>query len=69
MSDKDSFEEQNITNLIEFYKAELKLVLEGASIDGIFTKVELRRLRGKGVLDFSHPSWFITDKAKEILCL
>ena len=31
MSDKDSFEEQNITNLIEFYKAELKLVLEGAA--------------------------------------
>ncbi len=68
MSDKDSFEEQNITNVIEFYKAELRLVLEGASIDEVFTKVELRRLRGKGVLDFSYPSWFITDKAKEILC-
>ena len=69
MSDKDSFEAQNITNLIVFYKAELKLVLEGASVDEVFTKVELRRLRGKGVFDFSHPSWFITDKAKEILCL
>ncbi len=69
MSDKDSFEVQNITNIIEFYKSELMLVLEGASIDEIFTKVERRRLRGKGVLDFNHPSWFITDKAKEILCL
>ncbi len=69
MSDKDSFEAQNITNIIEFYKAELKLVLEGASVDEVFTKVERRRLRGKGVLDFSYPIWFITDKAKQILCL
>ena len=68
MSDKDSLEKQNITNLIEFYKAELMLVLEGASADEVFNESERKRLRSKGVLGFMYPSWFITDRAKEILC-
>jgi hypothetical protein len=68
MSDKDSLEEQNMTNLIEYYEAELRLVLEGASVDEVFNASDRKRLRDKGVLGFSHPSWFITNKAKEILC-
>ncbi len=68
MSDKDSLEKQSITNLIEFYKAELRLVLEGTSVEEVFNKVERRRLRSKGVLGFMYPSWFITDEAKETLC-
>ena len=67
MSDKDFLEKQNITNLIEFYKAELRLVLEGTSVEEVFNKVERRRLRSKGVLGFRHNSWFITEKIKEIL--
>ena len=69
MSDKDSFERQNITNLIEFYEAELKQVLEGESVDEVFDKVERKRLRGSGVLGYRSPDpgWFITKKAKEIL--
>ena len=69
MSDDDSLEKQNIANLIEFYKAELKQVLEGVSVDEVFDKVERRRLRGSGVLGYSSPDpgWFITKKAKEIL--
>ena len=67
MSDKVSFEKQNIVNLIAFYEAELKLVLEGASIDEVFNVSERKKLRGKGILGFRHLSWFITDKAKEIL--
>ena len=35
MSDDDSLEKQNIANLIEFYKAELKQVIEGASAEEI----------------------------------
>ena len=68
MSDKDSLEEQNITNLIEFYEAELRLVLEGASVDEVFNASERKKLRSQGVLGFGHPDWFITKKAKEILC-
>ncbi len=70
MSDKDSFEKQNITNLIEFYKAELRLVLEGTSAEEVFNKKERRRLRVNGILGYSSldPRWFITEKAKETLC-
>ncbi len=67
MSDKDSLEEQNITNLIEFYEAELRLVLAGASVDEVFNASDRKRLRDKGILGFNHPSWFITETAKEIL--
>jgi len=35
MSNNDSLVKQNITNLIEFYKAELKQVIEGASAEEI----------------------------------
>ncbi len=67
MSDVESLEEQNIINIIVFYKAELKLILEGAPIDEVFNDSERRRLRGKGILGFIHPDWFITSKAKAIL--
>ena len=69
MSDKDSLEKQNITNLIEFYKAELRLVLEGASLEEVFNAKERRRLRVNGILGYRFPDlgWFITEKAKEIL--
>ena len=69
MSDKDSLEKQNNANLIEFYKAELRLVLEGASAEEVFNEKERRRLRVNGVLGYSFPDpgWFITEKAKEIL--
>jgi len=67
MSDLDSLEKQNIANLIEFYKVELRLVLEGTSVEEVFNESERKQLRSKGVLGFMHPSWFITEKAKEIL--
>jgi hypothetical protein len=69
MSDKDSLEKQNITNLIEFYEAELRLVLEGTSAEEVFNKKERRRLRVKGILGYNYSDlgWFITVKAKEIL--
>jgi len=68
MSNEESFEDQNIVNRIGFYERELRLVLDGASVDEVFNKYERKRLRGQGILDYSHPRWFITDKAKEILC-
>jgi hypothetical protein len=67
MSDKASLEEQNITNLIEFYEAELRKVIEGASVEEVFNSSERMKLRNKGILGFSHPDWFLTVKAKEIL--
>ncbi len=67
MSDKDYLEKQNIVNLIEFYEAELRLVLEGAPVDEVFNASDRKRLRDKDILGFSHPSWFITKRAKEIL--
>jgi hypothetical protein len=67
MSDKDSLEEQNLTNLIEFYEEELRLVLEGASVNEIFVDSVRKKLRNKGILGFGHNSWFLTEKAKEIL--
>ena len=69
MSDKDILEKQNITNLIEFYEAELRLVIEGASVDEVFNVSERKRLRSMGVLGYRHLRWFLTDKAKEILCV
>ena len=44
----ESAQKQNITNLIEFYKVELRLVLEGASVDDVFNLSEQRRLKGNG---------------------
>ncbi len=67
MSDKDSLEKQNINNIIEFYKAELRAVLEGASVTEIFIDSERKKLRNKGILVFLNKSWFITEKTKEIL--
>jgi hypothetical protein len=67
MSDKDSLEEQNINNVISYYKAELRLVLEGASVEKVFSASERKKLRSKGILGFSHTIWFITERAKEIL--
>jgi len=67
MSDMESFEEQNITNLIEFFEAELRLVLEGASVEEVFNSSERTKLRNKGILGFRHRDWFLTVKAKEIL--
>jgi len=68
MSDKDFHEDQNILNRIGFYERELRLIFNGASVDEIFTKAERKRLRSQDILDYSHPSWFITDKAMVILC-
>ena len=67
MSDKDSLEEQNIENLIGFYERELKLALDGASLEEVFDASLRKKLRDKGVLGFGHNSWFITNKVKEIL--
>jgi hypothetical protein len=67
MSDKDSLEEQNITNLISFFEAELRLVLKGAPINEIFKNSERIKLRKEGILGFNHNIWFITEKAKKIL--
>jgi hypothetical protein len=67
MSDKDSFVEQSIANLIEFYKAELRLVLEGSSINEVFNDSERKKLRSKGILSFNVSNWYVTAQAKEIL--
>ena len=67
MSDKDSFVEQSIANLIEFYKAELRLVLEGSSINEVFNDSERKKLRRKGILSFNVSNWYVTAQAKEIL--
>jgi hypothetical protein len=67
MSGKDSLEEQSINNLIEFYEEELLLILMGESIDEIFNLSERKKLRSKGILRFSHPEWFLTEKVKKIL--
>lgn len=68
MSDTESHEEQNIVNRIGFYERELRLILDGAPVYEIFNKYERKRLRGQGIIDYSHPNWFLTDKAKKILC-
>ena len=67
MSDKDSLVEQNIANLIEFYKEELRLVLEGSSIKEVFNDSERKKLRSKGILRFNVSNWYVTAQAKEIL--
>jgi hypothetical protein len=67
MSDKDTFEEQSIINLIEFYEEELSSILEGESIEDVFNISERKKLRSKGILRFNHPEWFLTEKAKEVL--
>ena len=43
MSEENSLEEQNINNIIEFYKAELRQVLEGASGEEVFNASERAR--------------------------
>jgi hypothetical protein len=55
-SEKDSLDEQN-------------MVLEGAFVDEVFKISERKRLRGKGILGFRFPNWFLTDRTKEILSL
>ncbi len=69
MSDNDFLEKQNKINLIGYYTRKLRLVLEGASVDEVFDKVERRKLRRSGILAYisNDHDWFITETTKEIL--
>jgi hypothetical protein len=67
MSDQGFLEDQNIVNLIEFYSEELGLLHEGVSVDEIFDKARLRKLRKRGIIGYSNYHWFLTEKVKDIL--
>ena len=69
MSDEETLGEQNIVNIIEFYKAELRSVLEGSSIDEVFNDLERKKLRRKGILRYNYPDWYVTSRVKKILDL
>ena len=67
MSDKESFEEQNLINLVFYHKSKLKKIQKGDSEGKLFTNLERRKLREYGILIYRNMTWDLTEKAKKVL--
>ena len=67
MSDKESFEERNLINMILFHKEKLRKIQKGASTLQLFSTEERRKLRRQDILTYRNMTWSISEKAKEII--
>ena len=67
MTDEESLEEQNFTNLVRFYEEELKKILIGVSVEESFTIFERRKLRRLGILVYRNKTWTLSERAIETI--
>ena len=67
MSDEESFEGQNLINIVLFHKSKLKRIQKGASAGKLFTNHERRKLKEYGILIYRKRTWELTEKAKRII--
>lgn len=66
MSDEESFDEQNLINLVLFHKSKLKKIQKGASVGSLSTQ-ERRKLIEYGILTYRKGKWEITEKGKKVI--
>jgi len=67
-----SLEERSFTNLVRFYREELRLVLDGGSAMAVFSDNEREGLRRKGILHVRFESGYgkffeLSERALEAL--
>jgi hypothetical protein len=67
MSDAESFEEQNLINLILYHKSKLRKIQKGVSAGKLFTIDERKKLRKYEILTYLKLTWGLSEKAKKIL--
>jgi len=67
MSEGESFDEQNLINLVLFHKSKLKKLQKGGSAVQLFTMEERRKLREYGILEYRKRTWEISEKGKQII--
>ena len=62
-----NFDDENLKNLVDFYKEELIRVIEGEQVTSIFTKLQRNNLRKAGILTYYNKTWGISEKIKEYI--
>ena len=68
---RDSYNEQNFDNLVNYYEKELRRILRGVSVSKILSKSERGTLLRYGVLIRKgrglHVQWMVSKQALDIL--
>ena len=68
---RDSYNEQNFENLINYYEKELKRILQGASVSKILSNSERGKLLRSGILirkgRGTHVQWMVSKQALDII--
>ena len=67
ISDNDELHKQSFSNLIDFYRDELILVLNGRKVTKVFNSNERVKLRDAKILSFINGSYYLSQNVKEIL--
>ncbi len=67
MPDEESFEGQNLINIVLFHKSKLKKIQKGVSAGKLFTNHERRKLKEYGILIYRKKTWELTEKAKKVI--
>jgi hypothetical protein len=63
----NTLEEKNLENLIQFYKDELRRVLQGENPMDVFTQYERGKLRDARILRYINTTWTVAYKAMKYL--
>jgi hypothetical protein len=68
---RDSYNERNFENLVNYYEKELKRILQGVSVSKILSNSERGTLLRSGVLirrgRGTHVQWIVSKKALDLL--
>ena len=63
----DVLNEQSFTNLVDFYRDELMLVLRGRKVSKVFSSKERIKLRDAKILSFVNGSYYLSQAVKKVL--
>ena len=68
---RDSYNERNFENLVNYYEKELRRILRGVSVSKILSKSERGKLLRSGVLirkgRGTHVQWMVSKRALDII--
>jgi hypothetical protein len=67
MLKQESLEQRNFNNMVAFYGNELRLLLDGSSVNDIFNHSERSKLRDRKILCYKLDCWYVSDEAKAVL--
>jgi hypothetical protein len=62
-----SDEEQSFHNMTLFYADQLKLVLDGVSVEEVFSGADRKKLREIRILNYHNRVWSVSERARSIL--